>query len=376
MRKICGIFYIRVFWDGIQKMRLRKTFLSLLAAVCCTVFCSCSINRFDGFYKENLSKYLTLGEYKGVAVTEYNISVSDGEVDAAVLKALETLSELQETENGISDDSTVKYDSFCFIGGESVPELSAEGNSYFCGDTNGDVVAYELVTQMQGMKKGDTAELHVMLPSGYISENSPVTEATYRVTVLAVYERIVPSLTDEVAEKLVPGCGGALQYRHMIRTRLENEKSVDAEYKKKAEVWNKIVDASVLLDAPYDVYSEYYNELYLSYKNLADAQSEELSVYIKDSYGMTEKDFENMIGQRALALTKEAFVLYSVVRAENIAYTEEELSAYASSCAASSEGVYASGEDYLDFYGEEYVAEMLLKDKVTALALSASKPAE
>lgn len=351
-------------------MRLRKLFLLLLAAVFGAFFCSCAISRFDGFYNEKLSKYLTLGEYKGLTVTEYETSVSDEEVDAAVAQALESLAEFVETENGISDNSMVMFDRFCFIDGESTPELSAEGDSYFCGDTTGDAVVYELLTKMKGMKKGDTAEFDIVIPSDYISEISSVTEATYRVTVLAVYERIVPALDDGIAERLMPGCGGAEQYRTMTRARLESEKKEDAEYKREAEAWNKIVDSSVLLDAPYDVYSEYYNELYLSYKNLADAQSEELSVFLENSYDMTEEEFEDMIGERALALTKEAFVLYSIVRAENITYTDEELSEYASACAASSGGIFVSGEDYLDFYGEDKVAEMLLKDKVTALVLS------
>ncbi|OLA57214.1 MAG: hypothetical protein BHW37_04865 [Firmicutes bacterium CAG:272_52_7] len=47
----------------------------------CVFLCSCGITRWDGFEKEDLSKYLILGEYRGLELTEYDVSVSDSEVD-------------------------------------------------------------------------------------------------------------------------------------------------------------------------------------------------------------------------------------------------------------------------------------------------------
>lgn len=342
----------------------------LLTAAVGASLCSCAISRFDGLYEENLSKYLTLGPYKGLTVTDYDTKVSESELEAAVEEALKALSAPVETEEGITESSIVRFDRFCFIDGESRPEYSAEGVSYDCADKTGDAVAYSLLSRMIGMKKGETAELEVLIPAGYMEDGSPETKATYRVTVLSVSEKVTPTLDDETAERLMPGCGGAEGYRSETRKRLEAGKKADADYRREAEIWKKIIDGSVLIDAPYDVYSVYYEELYLSYRKLAEVQSQSLGEYVEEFYGMSEQELEDQIGEQALDRTKEAFVLYSIVRAEEITFTDEELSAFAASCAAASGGVFASGKDYLDHYGKEQVGEMLLKDKVIALALA------
>ena len=57
----------------------------------CVFLCSCGITRWDGFEKEDLSKYLILGEYRGLEFTEYDVSVSDSEVDEAINTALAAL---------------------------------------------------------------------------------------------------------------------------------------------------------------------------------------------------------------------------------------------------------------------------------------------
>ena len=69
----------------------------------CVFLCSCGITRWDGFEKEDLSKYLILGEYRGLEFTEYDVSVSDSEVDEAINTALAALAGETETDSGIAD---------------------------------------------------------------------------------------------------------------------------------------------------------------------------------------------------------------------------------------------------------------------------------
>ncbi len=335
----------------------------------CVFLCSCGITRWDGFEKEDLSKYLILGEYRGLELTEYDVSVSDSEVDEAINTALAALAGETETDSGIADGDTVVFDRFCFIGGESLPELSEEKGRYTAGGDASDAAVTALLPLMKGMKAGDTAELEITLPAGYVDGSAPATAAVYRVTVISVLRKELPVLDNETAEKLMPGCGGADAYRSAVRKQLEEKKKTEADYKRGSEAWNRIVSSSVLTDAPYDVFSGYYEEIIDSCEKLAGAQSQKLEEYVESSLGMDMEKFEEQARDRALDETKEAFVLWSIVKKENLTATDEEINVYADGCAASSAGVFGSGEDFIAYYGKEKVREMLYRDRIIAIAV-------
>ena len=338
----------------------------------CIILCSCGITRWDGFENEDLSKYLTLGEYRGLELTGYDTSVSESEVDAAVNAALASLAEEKDIDSEIEDGDAVIFDRFCFIDGESLPELSEEKGKYTVGKETSDAAVTALLPLLAGMKAGDTAELTVTLPAGYVTAEAPETAAVYRVTVISVLRNSVPALDDTTAERFMPGCGGADGYRSAVKKQLEEKKSTEAEYRRESEVWQKIVSSSVLIDAPYDVYSGYYEEIVSSYEELAAAQSQKLGEYVESSLQIDMEKFEEQARTQALDETKEAFVLWSIVKKEDLTATDEEISTYADECAADSEGVFGTGEDFISYYGREKVREMLLKDKTVALAVSAA----
>ena len=81
----------------------------------------------------------------------------------------------------------------------------------------------------------------------------------------------------------------------------------------------------MLTDAPYDVFSGYYEEIIDSCEKLAGAQSQKLEEYVESSLGMDMEKFEEQARDRALDETKEAFVLWSIVKKENLTATDEEI---------------------------------------------------
>lgn len=354
--------------DGFLLMISQKIKAAALLFAC-MLLCSCGITRWDGFENEDLSKYLTLGEYRGLELTKYDTTVSEDEVASAIADALAGLAAEKEIDTGIEDGDTVTFDRFCFIGGESLPELSEEKGKYTVGKEADDAAVAALLPLLKGMKAGDTAELKVTLPAGYTSESAPVAEAVYRVTVTSVLRKTAPALDDETAERLLPGCGGAENYRSTVRAQLEEKKRTEAQYRRESEAWEKIVSSSVLIDAPYDVFSEYYGQIVDSYERLADAQSQKLGEYVESSLSMNMEKFEEQAKKQALDETKEAFVLWSIVKKEGLTAADEELTIYADECAAASEGVFGTGEDLISYYGREKVREMLYRDKIIAIAL-------
>lgn len=326
---------------------------------------SCQTTSWRGFEKEDLSLYLTLGSYKGLTYTSISTAATEEEVEAAIRLRLEAATELTPTEDPIAEGTTVTFDRFCFLDGVSTPSLSEEGGTYRCGTTYEDAVITSLLQQMKGMKQGDTAELTVTLPADYRGEGSPARQATYRVTVRALYVKILPELTDALAATLMAGVDTVDELRAAVRDAIEAEKRTEAAYRVEAELWDRLVAESVMLQRPFDLYESYYHELYVGYENLATAATQELGEYLDASLGMTVEELEAMLAEQAEAKVKEALVLHAVAKTEGITCDAAEIKAFAETRAKEG-SIFESGADYLAFYGEDTVAEQLLKDKVLA----------
>lgn len=338
--------------------------VSLLVA-CVLFLLSCETNGWKGFEEEDLSLYLTLGPYKGLTYTKESTAVTDGEVENAIRLRLEATTELTATEGPIAEESTVTFDRFCFLDGVSTPSLSEEGGTYRCGTVYEDTVISALLDQMKGMKQGDTAELTVTLPEGYLAAGSPAKQAVYRITVRAIYQKNLPELTDALAATLMPGVDTVDELRAAIRDAMEAEKRTEAAYRVEAELWDRLVATSEMILRPFDLYEVYYHELYVGYENLASASSRELGDYLSSSLGMTMEELEEMLAEQAERKVKEALVLHAVARTEGITCDADEVKAFAEDRAKEG-SFFESGAEYLAFYGEGTVTEQLLKDKVLA----------
>ena len=355
----------------------RRVFGLLLASVLALVLAlglvsmtSCGSKHFRGFFEEDLSRYLTLPDLSTLTYEPFDGTVSDSEIDAVIAQRLEAVSELIETSSPVSSGCTVRFDRFCFIDGESFPSLSEEGGVYVCGASYADDVLTQLLSGLIGKSKGEVFELSVTLPSGYSGEGSPSRPAVYRITVLAVYERSLPELTDELAVSLFPGCTGLSDLRSTVSASLLASKRSDWADRLGSSLFRQLVDGSELKSLPSEVCTEHFEDLYRTYSSLAEAESLSLEDYADKYLSQDEAALEASLWERAREMTTEELVLYSFAKQEGITATEEELSTYASSLAASSDGMFSSGEEVLAYYGREALTSDYLDERVVARLIS------
>ena len=333
---------------------------------------ACDRTGWRGFAREDLSQYLTLGNYRGLSRPAISVSVSDREIDDALAALLDTKAVLIPVETSLSDGMVVAFDRFCFLENVSTPALSEEDGQYVCGRDNADPVVNALLARMKGMTLGDTAEFTVTLPAGYVEPGSEPCEAVYRVTVRALYEKEPPPLTDETAASLRAGVTTVEGLRAALSADLSAEKKAAATERIETELWNRIVSDSVLLKKPFDLYQEYYTDLYHTYEALAEASSVSLSDYLV-SQSMTLSSLENNLMEQADAQVKEALIRHEIAKREGISCTEAEILSYADRQASES-GLFSSGAEYIEYYGKDAVSEELLSEKVLARVVELSVP--
>ena len=346
-----------------------KRIISALALMLVLSLCSCTGTSWDGFYKEDLTEYLELGKYKGLTYERLNVTVTDEDVDEVISTMLQSSAELNITDGAVGGSSAVKFDRYCFISGVSTPELSEEGGLYGLYTAYEDPVINSIIRGLVGHVKGDTLEVTVTLPAGYKGVIDADTEATYRITVIEVYERIVPELTDAIASRLMADCKTVAELREKVRVGLEKEQTDSYLTKVEAQLKEKIISASRMKKTPLSVLNEYYDDVVTLYERLAEAKEVPLEDYLKAELGMTLEELERFATAEASEKTKEALVLYSIVKLENITVTDAKLNEFADKMASESLGIFESGEEYMTYYGKNAVTEDYLWSMVLGLAI-------
>ncbi len=335
---------------------MRKLFAILVMAVLIFTV-SCTDNAWKGFDNEDLSKYVVLGEYKGLTYSKPEINIDSNTVEEQINAMLEAASELVEIENGATSSSAVKIDRYCFLNGVSTPELSVEGQTYYINAEYDDVVIDTIRMACFGAKKGDTIKVELTLPAGYKGIVDQGTNAEFRVTVLSVYEKVTPEMNDSIAQTLIPGCNTVNELRDTVTKRLEKQLLDVSMDKVRAELKDRLINSSTVKKLPVAVLNAYYEDSMTLYRRLADALDMPLEEYAKKELGMTGEELESMVTGIANTRTKESLVLYSIVKEENITFTDATLVEFAEKMAARSEGIFKSGEEYLSYYGKNAVIE-------------------
>ncbi len=345
---------------------MKKRILIILTAMLTLFLFSCSNYGWRGLYDEDLSTYLTLTDYTALRYEMPKIDVSDDEVNERIATMLEAATETVETDEKLSNGMLVCFDRYCFIDGQAMPEYSFESETYAVGG-----VEYEeeklnlLLPKLIGLKKGDTSTVEITLTDG--------TKVTYNVTVLAVYKKITLTLTDKNASKLIAGCNTVAELKAEVLRRLEVEKTNAAEKALFIEIRKTLVDNSTVIRTPYSLYRDYYEDRMYLYEKLANAAGLSLEEYLEKCTDMTYDELCDEIAAAASADVKEALVLYSIVKKENITCTKEEISEFAENMASDSEGIFENGEEYMSYYGENAVKDEYLWHKVVEIVLSYSK---
>ena len=194
---------------------------------------------------DDVSKYVTIGQYKGLSLDKTVEAVTDDMVDGRIKEELQNKAE-EVTEGSVQngDVVTINYvgtkDGVAFDGGTANNyELTIGSGTFIDGFEDGII----------GMKKGQTKDLDLTFPEEYSSEELAGQEVVFKVT-LQSFKR-APELTDDWAAKNTD-CKTAEEYRKEIRTTLEDEAKTSAQNTLRETAWNTVLSASEVKEYPQD----------------------------------------------------------------------------------------------------------------------------
>ena len=298
---------------------------------------------------KDVSKYVTIGEYKGLELTRTSQPVTDDDVQAEINYNLEDNG--SEVKDGtVENGDTVTINFTGTIDGKEFDGGSAEDYELVVGD--GEMIdGFE--DGIVGMKSGETKELDLTFPDDYYEESVAGKAVVFKVT-LQKFTRPA-ELTDEwVAEnteyKTVD------EYREAVKPQLEDTAVQTADYELYSDAWNEVQAASEIKDYPkedVDAAKKSYQEL--NEKYVKDAGME-MADFL-ESQGMSEEDYESECQQYAESKVEQNLIVQGIMDAEGLSIDDEETQKLKDDLIK--EYGFASIDEMIETYGEQEVNESL-----------------
>lgn len=354
----------------------------LFAAVLASALLMTSCNKSTELEDYDLEKYITIGQYKGIKISETVISVTDDDIADAVDDFLDEYAdtvELKSTEL-IKKGDTVKITYVGKINGEYD---AFENGETFTEETEG----YELVIGSGKFIDGFEDELVDAYPGGEVTfditfpdtyTTNPDLEGvntTFTVQIISATRDVYPEYTDDfVAEKTEYDTIEA--FEEHLREELRAAADEDELVAEIQEVWEQVVSNTEVIKYPEAVVEAQIEEVVNSYKEYAEYYGITFEELLTSYYGTTEDEFMVEVKAECELYVKEEMILRRIVELENITITDAEYAEGAAQYAL--ENGFTDAAAIEEYYGEDVIKESLLWDKVLVYLVEVAdiQPAE
>ena len=264
---------------------------------------------------ENVDKYITIGEYKGLTLDNTVDAITDDDVQAQINEDLQDKAEPVSDGAQEGDLVTVNYvgtkDGQTFDGG------TANNYDFIVGDGQ---MFEDFENGVIGMKKGDTKEIEIDFPSDYGDDTLAGQKVVYKVTVQNV--RRAGELNDEWVAKNTDYTT-VDEYWDGVRSQLEDDAKKSAEEVLKNTAWTTVLENSEVKEYPQEDLDTAKTEFRSLYENYAKQGDMTLEDFVK-AQGISMDDFEEQSGQYAEFKVKQNLIVQGIMDAENMTLEDKK----------------------------------------------------
>ena len=263
-----------------------------------------------------------VSDYKGIEVKKASTRVLKKDIDEELEKVRNKnarIVSVEDRELKDGDISVIDFEGFvdgvAFDGGKGENyELTIGSNTFIPG----------FESQMVGMKIGEERDVNVKFPEEYHADNLAGKDATFKVKLHEIKERVLPELDDEFA-KDVSEFDTLEEYKKDLNKKVKEDKERRATIEREQEAIDKFVEKvevvipEAMIDEEVDKMVEEMNAN-LSYQGLSIDQ------YVQ-YMGITLDDYKKEMRGQAEKRIKLTLGLEYVAKAEKIEATDDEIDA-------------------------------------------------
>ncbi len=259
-------------------------------------------------------------DYKGIEVKKASVRVTKKDVDAEIEKVREKNARIVTVEDRAlknGDISVIDFEGFvdgvAFEGGKGENFELTIGSGQF-------IPGFE--DQMVGMKKDEERDVNVKFPEEYHAKELAGKDATFKVVLHEIKEKILPEIDDEFA-KDVSEFDTLEDYKKDLNKKVKAEKEAQAKAQKEQEAIDKFIEKvevtipEEMIDAEVDKMVDEMNAN-LSYQGL---NIDQYLQYI----GISLEDYKKEMRDQAQKRIKLNLGLEFISKEEKVEVSDEEI---------------------------------------------------
>ena len=269
-------------------------------------------------YLVSLYPEIKLGQYKGIAAPKPTVRVTKKDVEREIERTREANARIQSVDRKAKSGDIANIDFEGFIGDEAFE--GGKGEAYDLELGSGQFIpGFE--DQLIGASAGDELDVNVTFPKAYAPELAEK-DATFKVKVNEIKEKILPELDDEFA-KDVSEFDTLAEYSASIKERITEERKADAQKSFESVVLTRLVDGAEC-DIPEAMIDDQVEHMINNFRYNLASQGIELEQYMS-MMGMNLEAFKKESHSTAEKQIKLDLAFEAIAKAENFEITDEQI---------------------------------------------------
>lgn len=339
-------------------MKKQKISTIILAGVMVLGMTGCGNSKANAY-----SKYVTLGEYKGIEYTKTVQEVTEEDVQSELDYFVQNHQETKEiTDRAVEDGDTVDIDFVGTMDGEEFDGGSAEGYSLTIG-SNSFIDGFE--EGLIGHEIGEEVSLDLTFPDPYDNDPDKAGKpVNFKVTINSITVSVTPELTDELVKENTD-YDTVEEYRKSIEEELQENNEETAEQQAKQDVFNKVVENCTISGYDEEESKKLVDDEFERFKQTAESYEAYGYTYeqVLAANGFdTEDALKEGITEYIKSYLEQKMVVHCIADKEGIKVPQEDVDAKVQEY-MDNNGL-SSKEDVYDQLGEDYFEVALLSEKV------------
>ena len=281
-------------------------------------------NKQSKEYNYDLSKYVKVGNYKGLEYASQKASVTDEEVDVEIQRRLQKAAKTENSKSGkVENGDTINISFVGKIDGKEFEGGSSESTDITVGTTQ---MIDGFVEGLIGKNVGESVTLNLKFPDDYGKTDLQGKAVEFKVTINSKKKISVPKLNASFVKKNSK-YKTVKEYKEGVKKELLNQKQKSIDSTVKQELWSRIINKSKAKKYPEKELNEAMsqaNKLEESYKAQSQNYGMEWETYLKTVMRTDKKGFEKLKQEYAKNIVFNRMVMYSIARSENISLSNRE----------------------------------------------------
>ncbi|MCM1174930.1 MAG: trigger factor [Blautia sp.] len=309
------------------------------------------------------SDYVTLGEYRGIEVTQPEPEVTDEYVDGYIeyLRSQRSVAVEVTDRTTVQEGDTVNIDYAGYRDGVAFEGGTAQGASLTIGSGQF-IPGFE--EGLIGADVGGTVTLELSFPADY-EPNPDLAGAavTFDVTVNSISIMETPDLTDELVQGFgIEECSTVEELRAYVRDAFYAEAVSLYEDAVASDITQAVMANCIFSEPPEKMVKRYQDMLVGSMTAQAASYGVNLDTFMLNYYNMDTESYMAVFLEDAVTMAEQYIMFQAIADAEGLNLTEDEIAA-----AMEEEALnfgYESVEAFQEEVGGEVFYEYLISEEV------------